>query len=159
MCYTLQQTTNQTNGKNQRSAAEHCTSPGIKTPWSLASLRPAPPMYSLKNFGKIDTTTDTSRLPRSCSKIYLALDKYLRMINLSAFRIVFYTYIADERQFEEDAIILKVIEGYCLSVNARFTVHSGESNCKFRIKLRTKLLKKKNKKILITFQHIYIINV
>ncbi|EFN79242.1 Rho guanine nucleotide exchange factor 7 [Harpegnathos saltator] len=33
-----------------------------------------------------------------------------------------------ERQFEEDAIILKVIEGYCLSVNARFTVHSGESN-------------------------------
>jgi len=40
-------------------------------------------------------------------------------------------YIIDERQFEEDAIILKVIEGYCLSVNARFTVHSGESNCKF----------------------------
>ncbi|KMQ98011.1 pak-interacting exchange beta-pix cool-1 [Lasius niger] len=36
--------------------------------------------------------------------------------------------ITDERQFEEDAIILKVIEAYCLSVNARFTVHSGESN-------------------------------
>nr|XP_033328833.1 rho guanine nucleotide exchange factor 7 isoform X2 [Megalopta genalis] len=33
----------------------------------------------------------------------------------------------DERQFEEDAIILKVIEAYCLTVNARFTVHSGES--------------------------------
>lgn len=44
-------------------------------------------------------------------------------------------YITDERQFEEDAIILKVIEGYCLSVNARFTVHSGESNCKFLIGL------------------------
>lgn len=44
-------------------------------------------------------------------------------------------YIIDERQFEEDAIILKVIEGYCLSVNARFTVHSGESNCKFPISL------------------------
>jgi len=40
-------------------------------------------------------------------------------------------YITDERQFEEDAIILKVIESYCHSVNARFTVHSGESNCKF----------------------------
>jgi len=40
-------------------------------------------------------------------------------------------YITDERQFEEDAMILRVIEGYCLSVNARFTVHSGESNCKF----------------------------
>lgn len=40
-------------------------------------------------------------------------------------------YLTDERQFEEDAMILKVIEGYCLSVNARFTVHSGEPNCKF----------------------------
>lgn len=38
--------------------------------------------------------------------------------------------LVDERQFEEDAIILKVIEAYCLSVNARFTVHSGESTCK-----------------------------
>lgn len=38
--------------------------------------------------------------------------------------------LIDERQFEEDAIILKVIEAYCLSVNARFTVHSGESTCK-----------------------------
>ncbi|KAL6443281.1 hypothetical protein ACFW04_002882 [Cataglyphis niger] len=94
------QMTNQLNGKHQRPIMEHCTSPGIKTPWSLASLRPAPPLYSLKSFGKIDTTTDTSRLQRSCN----------------------------ERQFEEDAIILKVIEGYCLSVNARFTVHSGESN-------------------------------
>ncbi|RLU20844.1 hypothetical protein DMN91_007458 [Ooceraea biroi] len=93
-------TNNQMNGKLQRPAVEPCTPPGIKTPWSLASLRPAPPLYSLKNFGKIDTTTDTSRIPRSCN----------------------------ERQFEEDAIILKVIEGYCLSVNARFTVHSGESN-------------------------------
>ncbi|XP_018060250.1 PREDICTED: rho guanine nucleotide exchange factor 7-like isoform X3 [Atta colombica] len=95
-----EQTNNQLNGKHQRSAMEHCTSPGIKTPWSIASLRPAPPLYSLKNFGKLDTTTDTSRSPRLCN----------------------------ERQFEEDAIILKVIEGYCLSVNARFTVHSGESN-------------------------------
>ncbi|GAB1864499.1 Rho guanine nucleotide exchange factor 7 isoform X2 [Camponotus japonicus] len=94
------QVNNQLNGKHQRPIMEHCTSPGIKTPWSLASLRPAPPLYSLKNFGKIDTTTDTSRLQRSCN----------------------------ERQFEEDAIILKVIESYCLSVNARFTVHSGESN-------------------------------
>jgi len=53
---------------------EHCTSPGIKTPWSIASLRPAPPLYSLKNFGKLDTTTDTSRSPRLCSKITLVLN-------------------------------------------------------------------------------------
>ncbi|KOX76193.1 Rho guanine nucleotide exchange factor 7 [Melipona quadrifasciata] len=66
-----------------RSITDHCVSLGIKTPWSIASLRPASPFYSFKVF--------------------------------------------DERQFEEDAIILKVIEAYCLSVNARFTVHSGES--------------------------------
>ncbi|KAG7201529.1 hypothetical protein KM043_004281 [Ampulex compressa] len=94
------QTISQTNGKNQRSVVEYCSSGGVKIPWSIASLRPAPPLYSLKTFGKTDTTPDTSRAPRSCN----------------------------ERQFEEDAIILKVIEGYCLSVNARFTVHSGESN-------------------------------
>lgn len=41
--------------------------------------------------------------------------------------------LIDERQFEEDAIILKVIEAYCLSVNARFTVHSGESTCRLWI--------------------------
>lgn len=41
--------------------------------------------------------------------------------------------LTDERQFEEDAIILKVIEAYCLSVNARFTVHSGESTCRLWI--------------------------
>ncbi|KAI4504068.1 hypothetical protein M0802_000539 [Mischocyttarus mexicanus] len=32
------------------------------------------------------------------------------------------------RQFEEDAIILKIIESYCLSVNSRFTMNSNESN-------------------------------
>lgn len=42
---------------------------------------------------------------------------------------------AEEKQFEEDAIILKVIEAYCLSVNARFTVHSGESTCRSSITL------------------------
>lgn len=67
----MQPTNSQTNGKHQRPAVEPCTSPGIKAPWSLASLRPAPPLYSLKNFGKLDTTTDTSRTPRSCSKICL----------------------------------------------------------------------------------------
>lgn len=99
---TVSRMNNQLNGKHQQPMG-HCTSPGIKTPWSLASLRPAPPIYSLKSFGKIDTTTDTSRPQRSCN----------------------------ERQFEEDAIILKVIEAYCLSVNARFTVHSAESNSMF----------------------------
>lgn len=108
---------------------EHCISPGIKTPWSLASLRPAPPIYSLKSFGKIDSTTDTSRPSRLCSKISLDMEWISDLCKfLNLFSIV--SYIVDERQFEEDAIILKVIEGYCLSVNARFTVHSGESNCK-----------------------------
>ncbi|XP_043265500.1 rho guanine nucleotide exchange factor 6 isoform X2 [Colletes gigas] len=73
------------NGKQQqqRSVAEPCPPLGIRASWCIASLRPAPPLYTFRAF--------------------------------------------DERQFEEDAIILKVIEAYCLSVNARFTVHSGES--------------------------------
>lgn len=41
------------NGKRQRSAVDRCLSPGINTPWSIASLRPAPPLYTLKTFGKI----------------------------------------------------------------------------------------------------------
>ncbi|XP_029038071.1 rho guanine nucleotide exchange factor 7 isoform X2 [Osmia bicornis bicornis] len=82
-----------------RSTVEHCTPVGIRTPWSIASLRPAPPLYTVRAFGKTDTSLDLSRAPRPCK----------------------------EKQFEEDAIILKVIEAYCLSVNARFTVHSGES--------------------------------
>ncbi|XP_076178019.1 rho-type guanine nucleotide exchange factor isoform X4 [Ptiloglossa arizonensis] len=69
--------------QQQRSIAEQCPPLGIRTSWCIASLRPAPPLYTFRAF--------------------------------------------DERQFEEDAIILKVIEAYCLSVNARFTVHSGES--------------------------------
>ncbi|XP_043500325.1 rho guanine nucleotide exchange factor 7 [Polistes fuscatus] len=81
---TMPRMNSQTNGKRQRSAADHCLSPGIKTPWSIASLRPAPPLYTLKTF--------------------------------------------DNRQFEEDAIILKIIESYCLSVNSRFTMNSNESN-------------------------------
>ncbi|XP_068974372.1 rho guanine nucleotide exchange factor 7 isoform X2 [Bombus flavifrons] len=79
----MQQQQQQRQSQQHRSITEHCVSLGIRTPWSIASLRPAPPFYSFKVF--------------------------------------------DERQFEEDAIILKVIEAYCLSVNARFTVHSGES--------------------------------
>ncbi|KAL7298119.1 hypothetical protein TKK_0009122 [Trichogramma kaykai] len=31
----------------------------------------------------------------------------------------------NERQFEEDALILRVIEGYCMSANARFTLNSA----------------------------------
>ncbi|XP_015178531.1 PREDICTED: rho guanine nucleotide exchange factor 7 isoform X1 [Polistes dominula] len=81
---TMPRMNSQTNGKRQRSAVDHCLSPGIKTPWSIASLRPAPPLYTLKTF--------------------------------------------DNRQFEEDAIILKIIESYCLSVNSRYTMNSNESN-------------------------------
>lgn len=81
---TMPRMNNQINGKRQRSAVDHSSSPGIKTPWSIASLRPAPPLYTLKSF--------------------------------------------DERQFEDDAIILKVIESYCISVNSRFTMNSSVSN-------------------------------
>ncbi|XP_066587543.1 rho guanine nucleotide exchange factor 7 [Prorops nasuta] len=91
---------NHTNGKLQKQLLEHYSSPGIKKPWSLASLRPAAPTYSFKNIGKFDAAMDQSRSPRSCN----------------------------ERQFEDDAIILKVIESYCLTVNTRLTVHSSESN-------------------------------
>nr|XP_031839141.1 rho guanine nucleotide exchange factor 7 isoform X2 [Nomia melanderi] len=92
----------QQNGKQlqqQRSIAEQCPPLGIRTAWCIASLRPAPPLYAFRAFGKTDPGLDLSRAPRPCN----------------------------ERQFEEDAIILKVIEAYCLTVNARFTVHSGES--------------------------------
>ncbi|XP_058798458.1 rho guanine nucleotide exchange factor 7 isoform X2 [Phymastichus coffea] len=85
------------NSKLQAAGAEHSSPQGIKTPWRVASLRPAPPIYALKALGKIET--DGCRL----------------------------TKIGNERQFEEDAAILRVIEGYCLSANARFTVHSGTS--------------------------------
>ncbi|OAD52161.1 Rho guanine nucleotide exchange factor 7, partial [Eufriesea mexicana] len=74
----------------------------IRTPWNIASLRPAPPFYTFKVFGKND------------------IRFIMHIINLKIIGLY-------ERQFEEDAIILKVIEAYCLSVNARFTVHSGES--------------------------------
>ncbi|XP_031777169.1 rho guanine nucleotide exchange factor 7 isoform X3 [Nasonia vitripennis] len=84
------------NSKLQAAGAEHSSSPGNKAPWSLASFRPAPPIYALKTFGKPDAV-DSCRSTKTCN----------------------------ERQFEDDAIILRVIEGYCLSANARFTVHSA----------------------------------
>ncbi|XP_015595226.1 rho guanine nucleotide exchange factor 7 isoform X2 [Cephus cinctus] len=97
---TIPHMANHHNVKNQQLPVEHCSSPGIKIPWSLASLRPAPPLYSLKSFSKTDST-DACRTTRICN----------------------------ERLFEEDALILKVIEGYCLTVNARFTVHSAMLDC------------------------------
>ncbi|XP_033232104.1 rho guanine nucleotide exchange factor 7-like [Belonocnema kinseyi] len=92
----LWEATNQPNVKQYQQVVEIGLSPGIKTPWSLASLRPAPPIYTIKSFGKSDST-------ESCRS----------------------TKLCNERQFEDDAIILKVIEGYCFTVNARFTVHSA----------------------------------
>ncbi|CAD6239420.1 GSCOCG00008678001-RA-CDS [Cotesia congregata] len=89
----LCETNHQSIGKLQKPLPESCSSLKTKTPWGLASLRPAPPIY-LKAFNKSDNI-ELSRSPRAAS----------------------------ERQFEDDAIILKIIEGYCVTVNARLTVH------------------------------------
>ena len=40
----------------------------------------------------------------------------------------FTIFYVDERQFEDDAIILRLIEGYCMSTNARFTLNSGKKS-------------------------------
>ncbi|KZC12936.1 Rho guanine nucleotide exchange factor 7, partial [Dufourea novaeangliae] len=98
----IQEQTNSSLVKSSTTSRVSCNLPPftrIRTPWSIASLRPASPLYNLRVFGKTDPSLDLSRSPRP----------------------------SNERQFEEDAIILKVIEAYCLTVNARFTVHSGES--------------------------------
>ncbi|XP_074112418.1 rho-type guanine nucleotide exchange factor isoform X1 [Cotesia typhae] len=89
----MSNTNHQSIGKLQKPLPESCSSLKTKTPWGLASLRPAPPIY-LKAFNKSDNI-ELSRSPRAAS----------------------------ERQFEDDAIILKIIEGYCVTVNARLTVH------------------------------------
>ncbi|XP_051155369.1 rho guanine nucleotide exchange factor 7 isoform X1 [Leptopilina boulardi] len=81
--------------QQQQQIVEIGQSLGTKTPWSLASLRPAPPIYTIKPFGKSDSSENS-----------------------------WSTKLCNERQFEDDAIILKVIEGYCFTVNTRFTVHS-----------------------------------
>ncbi|XP_044006027.1 rho guanine nucleotide exchange factor 7 [Aphidius gifuensis] len=97
-------TSNQSNGKIHQLAQECSLSPKNKIPWSVASLRPAAPIYNLKIDGKTDVT-DSSRTTRN----------------------------PNERQFEDDAIILKVIEGYCMTVNARFTVNpefTDDTTCK-----------------------------
>ncbi|KAK0158126.1 hypothetical protein PV328_009167 [Microctonus aethiopoides] len=96
-------------GKIPQMPPERGSSPGTKVPWSLACLRPAPPTYSLKTNNKSDLT-DFSRSSRA----------------------------TNERQFEDDAIILKVIESYCMAVNARFTVHS-ELVKRIKIKCKSRL--------------------
>ncbi|KAF7992990.1 hypothetical protein HCN44_005771 [Aphidius gifuensis] len=101
---TISHTSNQSNGKIHQLAQECSLSPKNKIPWSVASLRPAAPIYNLKIDGKTDVT-DSSRTTRN----------------------------PNERQFEDDAIILKVIEGYCMTVNARFTVNpefTDDTTCK-----------------------------
>ena len=44
---------------------DHSSPPGIRQPWSLASLRPAPPIYALKLVGKNDTndSNQTNKIP------------------------------------------------------------------------------------------------
>ncbi|KAK0163662.1 hypothetical protein PV327_007320 [Microctonus hyperodae] len=93
-------------GKIPQMPPERGSSPGTKGPWSLACLRPAPPIYSFKTNNKSELM-DFSRSSRS----------------------------TNERQFEDDAIILKVIESYCMAINARFTVHSELAK---RIKIECK---------------------
>ncbi|XP_011310589.1 rho guanine nucleotide exchange factor 7 isoform X2 [Fopius arisanus] len=81
------------NVKHQQNLQDHHPLAEIKCWWNLASLRPAPPMYSTKNQNKSDIVNGCQS-PRN----------------------------TNERTFEDDAIILKVIEGYCMIVN-RFTMH------------------------------------
>ncbi|KAJ8688320.1 hypothetical protein QAD02_024115 [Eretmocerus hayati] len=77
-------------------AGQEKSSPlGTRTQWTPAVFRPSPPIYSLKNFGRLENL-DSSRATKN-----------------------------DEQKFEDDAVILKVIEGYCTSTNARFTMHSA----------------------------------
>ncbi|XP_015519561.1 rho guanine nucleotide exchange factor 7 isoform X1 [Neodiprion virginianus] len=97
---TMQHVSPLLNGKQPRMGVEGCLPPGIRSPWSIASLRPAPPLYSCKSFGKTDLL-DAGGSMR----------------------------IGNERMFEEDAIILRVIEGYCATVNTRLTVHSAMLEC------------------------------
>ncbi|OXU28912.1 hypothetical protein TSAR_006801 [Trichomalopsis sarcophagae] len=56
------------NSKLQAAGAEHSLSPGIKAPWSLASFRPAPPIYALKTFGKPDAV-DSCRSTKTCTML------------------------------------------------------------------------------------------
>ncbi|XP_063991729.1 rho guanine nucleotide exchange factor 7 isoform X2 [Diachasmimorpha longicaudata] len=86
---------NQPNETHQQHLQEHCASPETKSWWNLASLRPAPPIYSIKIQNKTDPI-DGYHSPRN----------------------------TNERTFEDDAIILKVIEGYSMIVN-RFAMQPG----------------------------------
>lgn len=48
------------NGKQQQQQiVEIGQSLGTKTPWSLASLRPAPPIYTIKPFGKSESSENS----------------------------------------------------------------------------------------------------
>ena len=80
--------TTSSSGKSQPSPVEHNSSPGNpKTPWNLACLRPAPPSYTLKNFGKSDST-DPCRSPRICSMFYIIRNIFLpKTPNLNKFVI------------------------------------------------------------------------
>ncbi|XP_015122675.1 rho guanine nucleotide exchange factor 7 [Diachasma alloeum] len=89
---------NQPNGTLQQHLQERCSSPETKSWWNLSSLRPAPPIYPTKIQNKTDTM-DGYHSPRT----------------------------TNERTFEDDAIILKVIEGYSMIVN-RFTMQSEYSD-------------------------------
>lgn len=123
------------NGKQQRMGVENYHPPGIKIPWSIASLRPAPPLYSCKGFGKADLL-DSGNSMRICSKF-----KNLKVNFTSRYRIsglISEFFFLDERLFEEDAIILRVIEGYCATVNTRLTVHSGKFTNIFLVSIKKK---------------------
>ncbi|PSN53239.1 Rho guanine nucleotide exchange factor 7 [Blattella germanica] len=65
--------------------------------WSMSCLRPSPPLRPCLALGRDDNHRKSGRSTKK----------------------------QNERSFEEDAQILRVIEAYCTSAKTRYTVNSG----------------------------------
>ncbi|KAF0299516.1 Rho guanine nucleotide exchange factor 7 [Amphibalanus amphitrite] len=79
------------------------SAPGPLRPWTAACLRPSPPLRPCLALGREDTNRKSSR-----NMVY----KYKKR--------------GDDRSYEDDATILRVIEAYCTSSQPRHTVNSCE---------------------------------
>ncbi|XP_043244855.1 rho guanine nucleotide exchange factor 7-like isoform X2 [Amphibalanus amphitrite] len=78
------------------------SAPGPLRPWTAACLRPSPPLRPCLALGREDTNRKSSR-----NMVY----KYKKR--------------GDDRSYEDDATILRVIEAYCTSSQPRHTVNSS----------------------------------